>query len=146
MTARQRVVLCDIDGTVALMGKGEPGRRGPFEWGRVGEDDPCGPVIELVSIFRDAGFLIIFVSGRDESCRWVSESWLRHHGLLAGDEPLYMRPAGNNRPDHEIKRKIYRREIEPNYEVAYVLDDRDRVVKMWRSLGLTVLQVADGDF
>jgi hypothetical protein len=30
--------------------------------------------------------------------------------------------------------------------VTCVLDDRDQVVNAWRALGLTVLQVADGDF
>jgi hypothetical protein len=29
--------------------------------------------------------------------------------------------------------------------VLYVLDDWDRVMAMWRSLGLTVLQVAPGN-
>jgi hypothetical protein len=61
-----RAVLCDVDGTVALMGKGDPARRGPFEWDRVGEDDPVGPIIALVDIFRTAGYEIVFVSGRDE--------------------------------------------------------------------------------
>ena len=143
---RPRVVLCDLDGTVADMGKGRAGRRGPFEWHRVGEDEPVAAIVELVGIFRTAGFPIVYVSGRDESCRWATESWLAHHGLLIADEPVLMRPARDNRPDHQVKRQLYRRHVEPHYEVAYVLDDRDQVVRMWRSLGLTVLQVADGDF
>ena len=32
------------------------------------------------------------------------------------------------------------------YNIKYVIDDRNQVVKMWRELGLTVLQVADGNF
>ena len=36
--------------------------------------------------------------------------------------------------------------IKDKYQVDYVLDDRNQVVEMWRSLGLTCLQVADGDF
>jgi hypothetical protein len=36
--------------------------------------------------------------------------------------------------------------IRPNYDVKYVIDDRDQVVDMWRSLGLRVLQVAPGNF
>ena len=32
------------------------------------------------------------------------------------------------------------------YSASIVLDDRKQVVDMWRSLGLTCLQVADGDF
>ena len=31
-------------------------------------------------------------------------------------------------------------------DVFLVVDDRDKVVKMWRSLGLSVFQVAEGDF
>jgi hypothetical protein len=143
---KPRAVLCDIDGTLALMGKGKPGRRGPFDWHRVGEDDPHTPIIELVAILRTAGFPIIYLSGRDESCRRITESWLLHHGLLTGDEPLHMRRHNDNRPDHQVKRQIYRHKIEPYYDVAYVIDDRDQVVRMWRSLGLTVLQVADGNF
>jgi hypothetical protein len=31
-------------------------------------------------------------------------------------------------------------------EVFLVVDDRDKVVKMWRDLGLNTFQVAPGDF
>jgi hypothetical protein len=60
---------------------------------------------------------------------------------------LYMRPAKDNRRDDRIKAEIYKRDIKPRHgEVAYVVDDRNKVVRMWRSLGLTVLQCAEGDF
>jgi hypothetical protein len=146
----RKAVIVDVDGTVALMGKGEPGRRGPYDWHRVGEDDPNRPVINLVEMFRDDDCHIIFVSGRDESCRLATQHWLIQHDVamtfLPDGDLLYMRPAGDNRGDDEIKLEIYKRDIEPRWNVVYVLDDRDRVIKMWRSLGLTVLQVADGSF
>ncbi len=143
---RPEVVLCDLDGTVALMGKTEPGRRGFYDWHRVGEDDPNTPIIKLVRIFRRAGFPIVYVSGRDEVCREQTLMWLDHHVEAVADERLLMRAHKDNRPDDVIKLEIYHRDIEPKYRIAYVLDDRDRVVKAWRSLGLTVLQVADGAF
>jgi hypothetical protein len=62
-----------------------------------------------------------------------------------GDE-LHLRSRKDNRPDSVVKMEIYKREIEPRHTVAWVLDDRDQVVRMWRSLGLTVLQVAEGNF
>ena len=31
-------------------------------------------------------------------------------------------------------------------DIFLVVDDRNKVVDMWRSLGLTVFQVADGNF
>jgi len=57
-----------------------------------------------------------------------------------------MREVGDRRKDTEVKAEIYHRFIEPQYDVHYILDDRDQVVKMWRSLGLTCLQVAEGAF
>ncbi|MDJ0647343.1 MAG: hypothetical protein QNJ60_01435 [Xenococcaceae cyanobacterium MO_188.B19] len=33
-----------------------------------------------------------------------------------------------------------------DFRCLFILDDRQQVVDMWRSLGLTVFQVAEGDF
>lgn len=57
-----------------------------------------------------------------------------------------MRPAGNMEKDSVIKRRLYEEHIKGTYNVAYVIDDRNQVVEMWRSLGLRCLQVANGDF
>ena len=57
-----------------------------------------------------------------------------------------MRKTGDNRKDAIVKREIYETHIKDKYQVDYVLYDRNQVVEMWRSLGLTCLQVADGDF
>ena len=148
-------VIVDIDGTIAHMGSKEPPDRRPYDWDRVGEDEPIIPIINLVSMFRTMGFVIIFVSGRDACCREATVKWLMTEGVsmdvgkewaLVDEDQLFMRPKGNNEPDVIVKRKIYTDIIAPNYDVHYVLDDRNTVVKMWRDMGLTVLQVADGDF
>ena len=139
------IVMVDVDGTVALMGKGIPGRRGPYEWDRVGEDDPCQPVIDLVRDLRTCGYLIAFLSGRDEVCRLQTWMWLVAHGAAQDGDELWMRPRKDNRPDNEVKIELYQRYVAPR-SVKYVLDDRDQVVKAWRAIGLTVLQVANGDF
>lgn len=145
--AMRAAVIVDIDGTLALMGKGIEGRRGPHDLHRVGEDDPNEPVIDLVRDFRAVGYRIIFMSGRDEKCRAATESWLLHHVAAEPGEPLFMRDRGDNRDDAVVKRELYERHVAPYWAVRYVLDDRDRVVRMWRGeLGLTVLQVAEGDF
>jgi hypothetical protein len=57
-----------------------------------------------------------------------------------------MRPTGDRRKDWVVKSELYRDHNEPRYEVLLVLDDRDQVVRAWRELGLTVFQVAEGDF
>lgn len=141
MTLR-RAVIVDIDGTLAL--RQEPGRS-PYDWDRVGEDLPNPPAIELVQTIAAAGqHTIILMSGRDEVCRWQTEMWLAAHRVPWAE--LHMRPHKNNEKDSMIKERLYRDCIEGVYEVAFVVDDRRTVVNMWRSIGLTVLQCADGDF
>ena len=57
-----------------------------------------------------------------------------------------MRKDNDFRPDEEIKKEIYFNKIINNYNILFILDDRTKVVKMWRELKLTCLQVDDGDF
>ena len=73
-----------------------------------------------------------------------TERWLERYGI--DYKYIFMRAAGDSREDSIVKREIYEGRIAPKFNVKYVLDDRNRVVAMWRSLGLTCLQVADGDF
>ena len=130
-------VIVDIDGTVALMNG-----RGPFDWHSVHTDTPNGPVCHLVRGIQDK---VVFVSGRDAVCRTATEQWLFDRDLIGGCD-LFMRPEGDMRDDRLVKEEIYRQEIEGKYNVRYVLDDRDKVVRLWRSLGLTCFQVAEGNF
>jgi hypothetical protein len=134
------VVIVDIDGTLA----DHDGLRGPYEYARVGLDRPFEPIVRLVKLLAEHHG-IIFVSGREDTARTDTEAWLRRHGIVEW-EALHMRPAGDYRKDDLVKRELYEAHIEGRYRVELVLDDRSRVVKMWRALGLTCLQVADGDF
>lgn len=132
-------VIYDIDGTVAKMT-----HRSPFDWSRVHEDSVNEPVADLVRAYWLTGCPVFAVSGRDGSCRGLTENWLR-----ANDIPfdgLFMRPAGDMRKDSLVKMEIFENQFKGKYNIRFVLDDRNQVVQMWRSLGLTCFQVADGDF
>lgn len=59
---------------------------------------------------------------------------------------LFMRTFQDQRPDDVVKAEIYEQYIAPYWHVPYVLDDRRRVVDMWRKRGLTVLDVAGNEF
>ncbi|MEU4574836.1 hypothetical protein [Nonomuraea sp. NPDC023979] len=131
----------DIDGTLALRGD-----RGPYEWDRVGEDQPNRPVVAIVQALLRDEHRIAYVSGRKERCRRQTEKWLRAHvGYWDDTEGLWMRGNGDNRADTVVKREIYERHF-AHLRIAGVIDDRASVVAMWRRLGLTVLQVAGGRF
>ncbi|MEV0898663.1 AAA family ATPase [Actinoplanes sp. NPDC049802] len=133
-------VLVDIDGTVALMNG-----RSPYDWRRVGEDEPNPSVITAVRAMHAAGHAIVFCSGRDAVCRAETEAWL---DLFVGVpyEGLFMRAEGDSRKDSIVKREIFDREVRERWRIVGVFDDRQQVVRMWRQLGLTVFQVAEGDF
>jgi predicted kinase len=132
--------LVDIDGTVALMTG-----RSPYDETRVGEDRPNEPVIRVVRALHSAGYRIVFCSGRTDACRDDTAAWLAAH-VAVPYEALHMRVAGDQRKDSIVKAEIFDEHIRHRYRIVGVLDDRVQVVRMWRSLGLTVLQVAEGDF
>jgi len=56
-----------------------------------------------------------------------------------------MRKKGDNRKDSIVKEEIWN-EIEKEYNIICMFDDRDQVVEHARSLGYTVAQVAEGNF
>lgn len=133
-------IICDVDGTVALRGD-----RDIYDYANVQDDKANIPIVKLVQELS-VGRYVIFVSGRERTCYLQTMSWLRDTFRLTDGPLLYMRATGDYRQDAVIKKEMYEEYIQPVCEVDYVIDDRNQVVEMWRSLGLTCLQVADGDF
>jgi predicted kinase len=137
-------IMVDIDGTVALMGDRSP-YPGCDGEDRCGEDSPNRPVIDVVLALYASGHEVIFCSGRTEACREQTEQWLlKHVGVQY--VALYMRAIGDQRKDSIVKTELFDQHIRKFWHVVAAIDDRRQVVDAWRSLGLTVLQVADGDF
>ena len=92
-----------------------------------------------------AGHRVVFLSGRSDKCRTATETWLKKHVAVPFDA-LHMREHGDNRRDSIVKVELFDAHVRDAYDVTCVLDDRDQVVEAWRALGLTVFQVAEGDF
>lgn len=136
-------IIVDIDGTVA----NHKGVRDPYDTSRYHLDKPKPEVIRIVqdNAYRPIPKKIIFVSGRDEKFKDVTLDWLFEH-VKVPVEGLFMRPEGDTRRDDIIKLELFNRYIRGNYNIAFVLDDRNRVVKGWRSIKLLTLQVDEGDF
>jgi hypothetical protein len=111
-------------------------------------DKPIQPVLMLLLDLQNAGAKIIFVTGRP--CKYMNETiqWL----VKYTDSPvkgLYMRKNDDHRPDYIVKKEIYETQIKPNLKdesVLGVFEDRKQCVDMWRSLGLTCYQVANGNY
>lgn len=133
-------IIVDIDGTMALRGE-----RDPYDMSTVLQDQPNRFVIRTVHALARTGLQVIYCSGRMEVARADTVKWLQLHTSYRWEE-LIMRRDGDKRPDDMVKYEMYIDEIQPYWDIVGVLDDRDKVVKMWRETGLVCFQVAEGDF
>ncbi|MFG3497790.1 AAA family ATPase [Streptomyces sp. NPDC047928] len=133
-------VMCDIDGTLALRGA-----RGPYDFGRCDEDLVNVSVRQALRAFRRAdGDVVVLLSGRGEEHREKTEEWLRRHEVPYDE--LWMRAAGDGRRDDVVKAELFDRHVRHRFAVRVSLDDRDRVVAVWRRMGLPTWQVDYGAF
>ncbi|MEU9304133.1 AAA family ATPase [Streptomyces sp. NPDC048269] len=132
-------VMCDIDGTLALTGD-----RGPYDFSRCELDLLNEPVRHALDAFRRADDVIVLLSGRSEEHRTQTESWLRRHHVPYDE--LWMRAAGDTRRDDLVKAELFDAHVRHRYAVRVSLDDRDRVVAVWRRMGMPTWQVNYGDF
>lgn len=150
-------IICDIDGTVAEIShrlhfiQGKKKYYDAFFQACVG-DEPIFPIINLLAALSFCGYSIIFVSGRSDIVREQTIEWLNRF-LTFKNYRLIMRRAGDTRPDEIVKEEMlleikngFIREGFFNNKIVLVLDDRKKVVDMWRRNGLTCLQVAEGNF
>lgn len=146
-------IIVDIDGTLALRNN-----RSPFDYEKVLEDNEDFRMVELISeIMMNCDYNVIFVTGREDvgNCKALTMKWLEYRfgedSRVTSDGTydnwkIFMRAAGDKRPDEVVKKEIYENKIEPWYNVVAVFDDRNKVVNMWRDLGLLCLQPYPGDF
>lgn len=138
---KKNVEFCyifDIDGTLALMKD-----RSAYEWNKVNQDILFKDVKRILTLLQQS-FKIIIVSGRDSVCYDLTKKWLIDNEIYCNN--LFMRKNNDMRPDYVVKSEIFMDNIDQQYNVLGVFDDRDCVVKMWRDFGITCFQVNYGDF
>jgi len=142
-------LIVDIDGTIAdNTHRQHLLSQEPRAWDEYHDlchlDTPITAIHELIWGLFFQGHDPVYVTGRMERSRLKTELWLTKHGFPRG--PLYMRPENDHRDDVVIKTELAAKAGLSPSNVLLALDDRDRVVKMWREAGYRCLQVAEGDF
>lgn len=158
-----KYIICDLDGTVAdhhhrlhyILPPEDPNEAEFWEenWDTFNaesvKDQPYTRVVEILKAMRDLHTPrkeILYITAREGTAlnRKLTEDWIEKH-LPVGR--LFMRDASDRRDDTVIKAEIVDKVLKLTKEDVYcVLEDRTRVVKMWRSKGFFTLQVADGDY
>ena len=172
----KKTVIFDLDGTLAIIDKrrikaGSPSGKTPspnkmdwdvfFDPDNIKLDEPNHPVIKMAQLFNHDGFNIVIFSGRNDRSFHTTKEWLDLNQVPF--HLLVMRPdkfkdeswpiADGNRatkdmrfmPDEILKKKMLDTFVDKD-DVLMCVDDRQKVVDMWRDEGLTCFQVAKGDF
>ena len=166
-------ILFDLDGTLANIDARRDmavGVNGKMNWdvffhpSHISFDKPNPQVIKSAQLFKANGFRIFIFSGRNDRSFHATQQWLKTHNVPF--DLLVMRPdkfkdeswpvAHGNKatpkmrgmPDEVLKKKMLLEFVGDEWqsEVFCVFDDRQKVVDMWRDLGITCFQVAPGDF
>lgn len=153
--SKKKTIIFDLDGTLALIDKRRElaMKSGKMDWdvffnpANIHLDEPNKPVIELYNACAMQGHPTMIFSGRSDRMRMATLKWLAKELPTPSKDKvaMRMRREGDYTPDDELKRKWFDFYFKKD-EVLFVVDDRDKVVKMWRDMGLTCLQVADGNF
>lgn len=143
-------IIVDLDGTLALnehreyfITNGYPDWDSYFR--ACTKDLPNQPIIEIVNTLYRQNYTIHIFSGRSDIVKDETLTWLKKYGVKY--HTIRMRRQGDYIPD-EVLKKNWLLEFYPNYkdDIFCVFDDRNKVVNMWRKLGLNCLQVAEGNF
>ena len=155
----KNTIIFDLDGTIAIIdkrrikaGKTADGKETKkMDWdifhdpSNIKLDEPNEPVIKMAQLFAEDGFNIVILSGRSDKTERTTRSWLSRNRVPF--HKLVMRPykTMNFVPDEILKKDMLDKHIDID-DVFLVVDDRQKVVDMWRDLGLNTFQVAPGNF
>lgn len=137
-------VLIDIDGSIA-----QKGDRDIYDYSKVILDTVIEPVATLVryihhgccigECWKDEYIDVIFFSGRDDDSMEQTKEWLKKNNIPF--DGIFMRRAGDRRDDAIVKREMFNEHINGKYNVLFSVDDRPRITKLWKELGVFCLDV-----
>jgi predicted kinase len=138
---KPKAIILDIDGTIALTNG-----RSHYDYSdAVLTDVPRIDVIDLVTCYANStGAEIICVSGREDKCKEYTQSWLDTY--YVDNSGLYMRKTSDDRCDTIVKEEIFWNDIEPYYNIIAAVDDRPRVIRKWKDIGIPLVISVQTDY
>lgn len=140
-------VIVDLDGTIAdlkhrlhFIASSVKDWKGFFE--HISEDTLRKDIAKKVIDYYNQMHTIIYVTARPEDYKEITLKWLEKNSMSFG-WTLIMRKRGDSRPDTEVKQDMYDTYLK-KYPIEVVFDDRPRIINMWKSNGLKVIDCGDG--
>lgn len=111
----------------------------------IDKDKPVVPVIKWAQACYAEGDYVLVVSGRPTDVAGdATVRWLQRYGV--DYKHLFMRAGGDYRDDTIIKQEILDKILKwlPKEQIAFAVDDRPRVIRMWKSNGIKCFDVGKG--
>ena len=134
------LAVIDIDGVVAdVRHRLHHVSEAPKDWRAFfagAADDPLLPEGEHTVRALAEVYDVVYLSGRPEWLRQVTERWFDRHRLPAGE--LLLRPHDDRRPARLFKVEVLRR-LAAQRTVVVLVDDDPRVLDEARAAGFDVL-------
>jgi len=140
---RRKAVVVDVDGTISDVSRrlSQAMTVGTYksvkfwdaffqsEWVRL--DKPIGYSQVALNAYKDAGYIIIYLSGRRNNLISASRSWLKKWGYPKGI--IIFRPKGKN--TKQFKREATRK-LKRKYDIEVAFDNEMGMVTMFREEGI----------
>lgn len=140
---KPKAIVLDMDATLCLNTTGRPFYGKGAAEGML-NDEPISEICELVwNLQRVGDCAIIIVSGREDTpeIREATETWLHNQDIWPTE--VLLRSIGDYSKGEVVKRNLIDYVLS-RYNVQFIIDDNNRCVKMYRDMGLTVLQPNEG--
>lgn len=114
------------------------------------DDPPNQDVIDLLIALDEYPGEVVFAAatGRNERYREITLQWLVNHKVPI--DSLWMRGDDDYRPDLELKEDLINEALAfhnmEKDQIWFAIDDRDKVVDHFRSIGIPTYQVRMGTY
>ena len=139
---KHKAVIFDLDGTLADVTHRLHYAKNK-DWDAFNQacnkDLPKKDMIKLLKLFVSVGYIILIVTGRYFGTKKLTIKWLSQHQVPY--TLLCMRDLDDRRQSCKVKYDLYKKHIESVYDVQYAVDDRSDSADMWRTVGITCLEV-----
>jgi phosphoglycolate phosphatase-like HAD superfamily hydrolase len=140
-------ILFDLDGTIA-----DPFHRRHFvrikprNWPAFFKAQVNDTVIEPIAtiareLYKEGKYKVIIFTARPDTYKEMTETWLKKHNI--NYHAIYMRKGDDNRDDSITKKEMYEKLLLDGYQPLAVFDDRPKVCRFWKSIGLLTFCCAD---
>lgn len=148
----KKVVIFDVDGTLAdhsnrlvYLQQKPKDYKSYYSAEAILDCKPISSVVEWAQGTHFGGYYNIIVSGRpmdiagNATCQWLENNQVPYNHI-------FMRNGGDFRDDTLVKQEILDKLLKwvSKDQILFAVDDRPRIVRMWKENGITCYNVGDG--